>query len=172
MIFLDTSVLVAIAQVDHVHHLPSRELWNGCAAKETAVSAHTLAEFYSSVTSMPPGVRLSGRDAMLALETFLRRIAPIALAASEYIETLKFLRGRGADRRNDLRRAACRLRPQGERRADLHMERAALSEGGAGSGGADCGAARRRPLSTLIENGMTYFDHKSILCYYDLCERR
>ncbi|MGA2205648.1 MAG: PIN domain-containing protein [Terracidiphilus sp.] len=89
MIFLDTSVLVAIAQVDHVHHVPSRELWNGCAAKETAVSAHTLAEFYSSVTSMPPGIRLSGRDAMLALETFLRRIAPIALAASEYIETLK-----------------------------------------------------------------------------------
>lgn len=88
MIFLDTSVLVAIAQVDHVHHAPSRELWNGCAAKETAVSTHTLAEFYSSVTSMPPGVRLSGRDAMLALETFLRRIAPIALAASEYIETL------------------------------------------------------------------------------------
>ena len=89
MIFLDTSVLVAIAQVDHVHHAPSRKLWNGCAAKETAVSTHTLAEFYSSVTSMPPGVRLSGRDAMLALETFLRRIAPIALAASETIETLK-----------------------------------------------------------------------------------
>ena len=89
MIFLDTSVLVAIAQVDHVHHEPSRELWNGCAAKETAVSAHTLAEFYSSVTSMPPGVRLSGRDAIVAMETFLRRIVPIALTSNEYIETLK-----------------------------------------------------------------------------------
>jgi predicted nucleic acid-binding protein len=89
VIFLDTSVLVAIAQVDHVHHVPSRELWNGCKATETAVSAHTLAEFYSSVTSMPPGIRVSGRDAMLALETFLRRIAPIALTANEYIETLK-----------------------------------------------------------------------------------
>jgi predicted nucleic acid-binding protein len=89
VIFLDASVLVAIAQADHVHHVPSRELWNGCAAKETAVSAHTLAEFYSSVTSMPPGIRLSGRNAMLALETFLRRIAPIALTANEYIETLK-----------------------------------------------------------------------------------
>ena len=89
MIFLVSSVLVAIAQVDHVHHVPSRELWNGCVAKETAVSAHTLAEFYSSVTSMPPGIRLSGRDAMLALETFLGRIAAIALTANEYIETLK-----------------------------------------------------------------------------------
>ena len=89
MIFLDTSVLVAIAQVDHIHHVPSRELWNGCVANETAVSAHTLAEFYSSVTSMPPGIRLSGRDSMLALETFLRRIAPIALTANEYIEALK-----------------------------------------------------------------------------------
>jgi predicted nucleic acid-binding protein len=89
LIFLDTSVLVAIAQVDHLHHAPSRELWNGCQARETAVSAHTLAEFYSSVTSMPPGIRVSGRDAMLALETFLRRAAPIALTADEYIETLK-----------------------------------------------------------------------------------
>ena len=88
MIFLDTSVLVAIAQVDHVHHLPSLELWNRCAAKQTAASAHTLAEFYSAVTSMPPGLRLSGRDAMLALETFLKRIAPIALTASEYVKTL------------------------------------------------------------------------------------
>lgn len=89
MIFLDTSVLVAIAQVDHVHHVRSRELWNGCQAGETAVSSHTLAEFYSSVTSMPPGIRVSGRDAMLALETFLRRVAPIALTSDEYIETLK-----------------------------------------------------------------------------------
>lgn len=89
MIFLDTSILVAIAQVDHVHHVPSRELWDGCAAKEIGVSAHTLAEFYSSVTSMPAGIRLSGRDAMVALETFLRRIAPIALNSNEYIETLK-----------------------------------------------------------------------------------
>jgi predicted nucleic acid-binding protein len=90
VIFLDTSVLVAIAQVDHVHHAPSRELWNGSAAKETTVSAHTLAEFYSSVTSMPPGIRLSGRDAILALEMFLRRIVPIALTSNEYIETLKY----------------------------------------------------------------------------------
>lgn len=89
MILLDTSVLVAIAQVDHVHHLQSRELWNRCAAKQIAVSAHTLAEFYSSVTSMPPGIRLSGRNAILALDTFLKRIAPIALAADEYIETLR-----------------------------------------------------------------------------------
>jgi predicted nucleic acid-binding protein len=89
VIFLDTSVLVAIAQVDHVHHVRSRELWNHCAEKQTAASAHTLAEFYSSVTSMPPGIRLPGRDAMLALDTFLKKIGPIALTADEYIETLK-----------------------------------------------------------------------------------
>jgi predicted nucleic acid-binding protein len=89
VIFLDTSVLVAIAQVDHVHHVPSRELWNECAGKELAVSAHTLAEFYSSVTSMPPGIRISGRDAILALEMFLRRVVPIALTSNEYTETLR-----------------------------------------------------------------------------------
>jgi predicted nucleic acid-binding protein len=89
VIFLDTSVLVAIAQVDHVHHVPSRELWNQCAAQQTAVSAHTLAEFYSAVTSMPPGFRVQGRDAMLALETFLKRAVAISLAADEYVEALR-----------------------------------------------------------------------------------
>jgi predicted nucleic acid-binding protein len=95
LIFLDTSVLIAIAQVDHVHHVRSRELWNGCQAKETAVSAHTLAEFYSSVTSMPPGIRVSGRNAMLALETFLGRVTPIALTSAEYVETLKSCAAKG-----------------------------------------------------------------------------
>ncbi len=89
MIFLDTSVLVAIVQVDHVHHVPSRELWNQCATNQTAVSAHTLAELYSAVTSMPPGIRVPGRDAMLALETFLKRISPIALTSDEYVDTLR-----------------------------------------------------------------------------------
>jgi predicted nucleic acid-binding protein len=89
VIFLDTSVLVAIAQADHVHHVRSRELWNRCGAEQTSASAHTLAEFYSAVTSMPPGIRVSGRDAMLALDTFLKRIVPIALTADEYVETLR-----------------------------------------------------------------------------------
>ncbi len=89
MIFLDTSVLVAVAQVNHVHHVPSRERWSQCKAGQTAISTHTLAEVYNTLTSMPPGIRLSPRNAVTALETFLQRANPIALTSDEYIETLR-----------------------------------------------------------------------------------
>lgn len=84
MIFLDTSVLVAVAQVSHDRHNASVELWNRCSRKDTAVSVHTLAELYNSLTGMPPALRLRPRDAALAIETFLQRLTPIALTPEEY----------------------------------------------------------------------------------------
>ncbi len=89
MIFLDTSVLIAVAQVSHVHHGPSRALWATCTVQETAASTHTLAEVYNVLTAMPPGLHLAPRDAVLAIETFLRRLMPVALTAEEYMETLR-----------------------------------------------------------------------------------
>jgi predicted nucleic acid-binding protein len=84
VIFLDTSVLVAVAQVSHDHHKASLELWNGCTRQDTAISAHTVAELYSTFTGMPPALRLRPRDAVLAIETFLQRLTPITLTAEEY----------------------------------------------------------------------------------------
>ena len=89
MIFLDTSVLIAIAQVSHEHHTPSRELWNRCAKDLAAASTHTLAEVYNTLTAMPPVLRLAPRDAVLAVETFLKRLTPVTLSADEYMETLR-----------------------------------------------------------------------------------
>ena len=89
MIFLDTSVLIATAQVSHTHHGPSRALWNRCTAGQTAVSTHALAEIYSTLTAMPPALRLAPRDAVLAVETFLKRLTPVVLSAEEYMETLR-----------------------------------------------------------------------------------
>jgi predicted nucleic acid-binding protein len=89
LIFLDTSVLVATAQVSHPHHTPSRELWNVCAREETAVSSHTLAEIYSTLTGMPPGLRLAPRDAVAAIETFLKRLTPVTLSPEEYLQAMR-----------------------------------------------------------------------------------
>ena len=89
MIFLDTSVLIATAQVSHVRHKPSRDLWNQCARHSTAVSSHTIAEVFNTLTSMPPALRLAPRDAVLAMETFLQRLTPVTLSAEEYMETLR-----------------------------------------------------------------------------------
>jgi predicted nucleic acid-binding protein len=86
--FVDTSVLIATAQVSHMHHTRSRELWNQCTRQTTAVSTHTIAEIYNTITAMPPALRLAPRDAVLAVETFLKRLTPVELSAEEYIETL------------------------------------------------------------------------------------
>lgn len=89
MIFLDTSVLIATAQVSHERHKPSRDLWNQCTRHTTAVSTHTIAEVYNVLTAMPPSLRLAPRDAVLAVETFLQRLTPVDLSAEEYMETLR-----------------------------------------------------------------------------------
>lgn len=88
MIFLDTSVLIAVAQAQHNHHRASRELWNRCTRENTAISAHTLAELYNTLTSMPPVLRLRPPDAVLAIETFLARLTVISLAGQEYLSAL------------------------------------------------------------------------------------
>ena len=82
-------MLVATAQVSHPHHSRSRELWNLCTREETAVSTHTLAEIYSTLTGMPPGLRLAPRDAVAAIETFLKRLTPIALSPDEYLGAMR-----------------------------------------------------------------------------------
>lgn len=88
MIFLDTSVLIAVAQVSHEHHKASLEVWNCCTRKDSAIGAHTLAELYNTLTGMPPALRLRPRDAMVAVETFLQRLTPIALTAEDYADAL------------------------------------------------------------------------------------
>jgi predicted nucleic acid-binding protein len=89
VIFLDTSVLIAIAQVSHPHHPRSRDLWNGCKKDEAAVGTHTIAEVYNTLSAFPPGLRLSPRDTVTAVEIFLKRLAPVSLSAEEYLDTLR-----------------------------------------------------------------------------------
>jgi predicted nucleic acid-binding protein len=88
VIFLDTSVLVSVAQVGHERHTASRELWNQCTGHLAAISTHTIAEVFSTLTAMPPVLRLAPSDAVLALETFLKRLTPVTLSSEEYMEAL------------------------------------------------------------------------------------
>ena len=89
MIFLDTSVLIAVAHVQHIHHESSRNLWNQCTARDTVVNAHTMAEVYNVLTSMPRGFRLSPRNASAAVDTFLERVTPVALTSEEYVAAIR-----------------------------------------------------------------------------------
>ena len=95
MIFLDTSVLIAIAQVSHERHKPSLELWGQCAQDRAFVSTHTLAEIYNTLTALPPALRLAPRIAVLAVETFLQRLTAVTLSPDEYLEALRRTAGLG-----------------------------------------------------------------------------
>jgi len=89
VIFLDTSVLIATAQVSHRHHWPSRDLWDRCTVSAAAISTHTIAEVYNTLSAMPAPLRLSPRNAVLAVETFLQRLTAVSLSTDDYLETLR-----------------------------------------------------------------------------------
>lgn len=61
MIFLDTSVLVAAVIEPHGHHDPSLKLFQNIIAgkDKAAISQHTLAELFSTLTNYPSNPRLT-----------------------------------------------------------------------------------------------------------------
>ena len=89
MIFLDASVLIAVTQVNHERHAPSRELWERCARNLASVSAYAIADVYNLLTAMPPHLRLGPRDALLVAETFLQRLTSVTLSPEECTATLR-----------------------------------------------------------------------------------
>jgi predicted nucleic acid-binding protein len=89
VIFVDASVLIATAQLNHERHVPSRELWNWCTLEMASVSAYAISDLYNTLTAMPPSLRLAPRNALLVLETYLQRLTPVTLTAEECVETLR-----------------------------------------------------------------------------------
>lgn len=51
--FLDSSVLIATFYADHEHHEPSLDLFLRFDRKDACCGAHSLAEVYATLTSMP-----------------------------------------------------------------------------------------------------------------------
>jgi predicted nucleic acid-binding protein len=89
MIFLDTNVLVAATQITHPHNQRSRALLARTTGVEAVIAAHTLAELYSSLTSIRPPERVSPEVAMQALEAYLSRLTPITLTTDEYLRAIR-----------------------------------------------------------------------------------
>ena len=81
--FFDISVLVAsVLEADHRHEA-SHKLLMKFAAHEASCAAHTLAEFYASLTGMNPPYRLRPEHAELILNQFKTNLECIALTADE-----------------------------------------------------------------------------------------
>jgi predicted nucleic acid-binding protein len=86
--FVDTSVLLASANADHVHHGPSRELVLSLSRRHDSCAAHSLAELYSTLTRMPFPQRRNASQAMLFVEDVHTRLTLVALTSDEYFAAI------------------------------------------------------------------------------------
>ena len=86
--FVDTSVLLAAANADHIHYGPSHELMLSLHRRHDACAAHSLAGLYSTLTRMPFPQRRNASQAMLFVADVQARLAPIALTPEEYFAAI------------------------------------------------------------------------------------
>ena len=93
-VFLDTSVLVAASVESHVHYpqaiLALRRLSSG--EDRGFISAHSLAETYSTLTSLPLKPRIHPSEAARIIEAgILPHVEVVSLEKSDYVETVRRL---------------------------------------------------------------------------------
>ena len=93
--FFDTSVLVAVFLGDHPHHKASAKVFAAADKKHSFCAAHTLAELYSVLTSLPLKPMIAPEQAMLFLEDVRSRLSLIALDEADYFKEIE----RAAERR-------------------------------------------------------------------------
>ena len=93
-VLIDTSVLVAAVQESHPHHQRAQDYLQRVRSGEIKafVSAHTLAEFYSTLTRMPPPYRLTPEQVwQIIKDDLLPLAAVIVLSADDYLALLQHL---------------------------------------------------------------------------------
>jgi predicted nucleic acid-binding protein len=91
-LFFDTNILVAAVLKQHVFHERSfAALDRVQAGKDDGfISAHSLAEMYSVLTSLPVPYRHTPEQALLSVEeNVLKYIKPVALIGSEYATLIR-----------------------------------------------------------------------------------
>ena len=86
--FFDTSVLVPIFYVDHIHHEASLKLVVQFDKSSACCGVHSLAEIYSTLTRMPGKNRVSGEEAMRFISSIRDCISMVALTSQEYADAL------------------------------------------------------------------------------------
>ena len=92
--FFDTSVLVAAFLGDHPHHQASAKAFVGADKKHSSCGVHTLAELYSTLTSLPLKPMIAPEQAILFLQDVRSRLALIALDEAEYFAVIEQTAGK------------------------------------------------------------------------------
>jgi predicted nucleic acid-binding protein len=85
-VFLDTSVLIAASRISDERHVASFDLIRACSSETAAAAAHTMAEFYASLTGIRPPHRFHPVQALTLLNQFHKRLRWIELSADEVLD--------------------------------------------------------------------------------------
>jgi predicted nucleic acid-binding protein len=86
--FVDTNILIAAFQTDHPRHEACLLLLEKYPKSQISCSAHSLAEFYSSVTRMPPPRRVRPEEAMLYVGDVASKLTLVSLTPEEYFAAI------------------------------------------------------------------------------------
>jgi predicted nucleic acid-binding protein len=82
--FYDTSVLVAVCQRNHSFHDAAMRAFLKASPDDSFCAAHSLAEFYSVMTSLPLRPRVAPEQGLLLVNSILERLSTVVLSAREY----------------------------------------------------------------------------------------
>jgi len=75
--------------MDHEHHAASRNILRRCDPQTALCAGHSLAEFYSTLTRIPPPNRASPRQALRFIENIERQLGFVSLTPDEYLTALR-----------------------------------------------------------------------------------
>jgi predicted nucleic acid-binding protein len=87
--FLDTNVLIAVFQGEHIHHAASLRVFAPLDPPTGCCASHTIVELYSTLTRMPAKYRRSIDEVMLVVDTVHQHLSTISLSSDEYLAALK-----------------------------------------------------------------------------------
>ena len=88
-VFLDTSVLIAASDAAAPRYARSHSLLAAVTPATAACGAHTLAEVYAVLSSLPGGKKVRPELAGLLVEQIWTRLTVVTLDAEEYAATLR-----------------------------------------------------------------------------------
>ena len=83
--FFDTSVLLAAVWEDDQRHAASAKLINSGKPLQHATALHCLAEFYATITSLPPRLRVKPTEARQIVTGFQEQLRLVSLAEADYV---------------------------------------------------------------------------------------
>ncbi len=88
-VFFDTSVLIAACNAEQPGNVESRRLLAAAARETSACGAHTLAEVYAVLSSLPGGRRRRPELAGQLVSQIAGKVTVVPLTAEEYQDTIR-----------------------------------------------------------------------------------